>query len=139
MGQPTIAPSCPVTAFLQSAPSLAYQEYCTIISFFFFLPALWYISSALCFVLPWRQEVLQSPGKMGRRRSLRKLSLLVREAWGRNLAVNGKRELRGQTWLCVQSILESTGPADAAFRMSCLHKPIFPRSRCSLGFHRNQG
>lgn len=34
MGQPTSAPSCPDTTLLQSAPSLAYQEYCTIISFF---------------------------------------------------------------------------------------------------------
>ena len=131
--------NCPILScdhFPAVSTSLAYQEYCTIISFFSACYVIHF--SCLVFCVTMETGGAPKPWEDGWTGSLRKLSLLAREAWGRNLAVNGRRELRGQIWLCVQNFLGSTGPADAAFRMSCLQKPIFPRSQCSLGFHRNQ-
>lgn len=54
-----------------------------------------------------------------------------------SIAVNGKRELCGQIPLCPQGLREHR-PASAAFKLSCLQKPILQRSQCSLGFHRHQ-
>ena len=137
MGQLTIAPSCPLSIFLQSAPSLACQEYCTLISFFSACCTVHFC----CFVFrvtietggapkPWedgQKRVLEETVPAGQR-SLRQESI----------AVNGKRELRGQIQLCVHRVLGSAGPAYTAFNMSCLQKRIFQRSQCSVGVHRNQ-
>ena len=129
----TIATSCPLSIFLQSAPSWAYQEYCTLISFF----SACCMVHFQCFVFhvaietggapkPREEEqkqVFEETVPAGER-SLRQESI----------AVNGKRELCGQIWLCPEGLRKRTGPAMLHSKWVVYRNQFFKDLRVVWGF-----
>lgn len=132
-GQLPILPPC-LSACCQHLLQL-YPESCTLV-FSYPLYGTFLVLCVLCYHRDGRYS--KAPGREWKQVFELTVPAGKKSLRQESIAVNGRRELCGPNRLCVHGVLESTDSAKAALKMSCLQKPIFQRSPCSLGFHRNQ-